>query len=230
MKRRHPTPAPPDARSVRCVRSASTQLIRTVRRGNIIFPLRGFVTNSSRSIKGVRNVVYPDWKLRKASDYLEYDIHTLAAGIGIHFSNRGTEIGNAALDSLLLRARLLLDFFLRDWAEPDDVIAIDFFHDYDPKPYTPRMTKAIKREREKINKRIMHMTIKPMPRLRSHQRYALDKIVPPIVTAFRNWLAVVPDGRLQQPATETRLIFEKHLLRLERYLQLAQTKNEASGV
>jgi hypothetical protein len=173
--------------------------------------------------------VYPDWKLRKASDYLEYDIHTLAAGIDIYFSNRGTEIGNAALDSLLLRARLLLDFFLRDWAEPDDVIAIHFFHDYDPKPYKPRMTEAIKREREKNNKRIMHMTTKPMPSLRSHQRYALDKIVPPIVTAFRKWQVVVPDERLQKPAMESRLTFEKHLLRLERYLQIVQTKNKASG-
>ena len=96
--------------------------------------------NPSNKVKRVRNVVYPDWKLRKASDYLEYDIHTFAAGIDIYFSHRGTEIGNAALDSLLLRARLLLDFFLRDWAESDDVIAMDFFHDYDPKPYNPRMT------------------------------------------------------------------------------------------
>ena len=49
-----------------------------------------------------RNVVHADWKLRKASDYLEYDIHTLASGIDIYLKCRGTEIGNAALDSLLL--------------------------------------------------------------------------------------------------------------------------------
>ena len=180
-------------------------------------------------VKGVRNVVYPDWKLRKASDYLEYDIHTLAAGIDIHFSHRGTEIGNAALDSLLLRARLLLDFFMRDWAESDDVIAIDFFHDYDPKPYTPRMTRAIEHEIEKINKRIMHMTTKPMPRLRSHQSYDLNKIVSPLIAAFRKWLSVVPDQRLQQPAADSRQTYEKHLLRIERIFQQPLTKNKADG-
>lgn len=165
-----------------------------------------------------RNVVHEDWKLRKASDYLEYDVHTLAAGIEIYLKNRGTEVGNAALDSLLLRARLLLDFFLRDSAEPDDVIAVDFFHDFDPKPYKPHMTYAIRGEREKINKRLMHLTTKPMPRLRSHQRYMLHKIIPPLIAAFREWLAVVPDERLQKPADETRQIFEKHIVRMERLL------------
>lgn len=154
---------------------------------------------------------HTDLRLRKATDYLEFDIHSLAAGLDIYLRMRGTEFGNAALDSFLLRARLLLDFFLRDSAPHDDVIALDYFHDYDPKPYRPRMTKDVKREREKINKQLMHLTTRPMPRLRSNQRYSLDKIVPPIVKAFRAWLAVVPDARLQQPATETRKIFEQHL-------------------
>ena len=179
--------------------------------------------------KDVRNVVHPDLKLRKASDYLEYDIHTLAAGIDIYISRRETEIKNAALDSLLLRARLLLDFFMLDNAKPDDVIAIDFFHDYDPKPYKPCMTVAIKREREKINKRVMHMTTKPMPRLRSHQSYDLNKIVPPLIAAFRKWLLDVPDKRLQQPAADSRKTYEKHLLRIERILQKSPIKNETDG-
>ena len=180
-------------------------------------------------VKGVRNVVYPDWKLRKASDYLEYDIHTLAAGIDIYSFHHGTEIGNAALDSLLLRARLLIDFFMRDRAKPDDVLAIDFFHDYDPKPYTPRMTRAIEHEIEKINKRIMHMTTRPMPRLRSHQGYNLNKIVPPLIAAFRKWLTVVPDQRLQKPAADLRQTYEEHLLRIERIFHQSLTKNKADG-
>jgi hypothetical protein len=180
-------------------------------------------------VKPIRNVVHPDWKLRKASDYLEYDIHTFAAGIDIYLSQRGTEIGNAALDSLLLRARNLLDFFMRDWAEPDDVIAIDFFHDKNPKPYKSRMTKAITRERNKINKRIMHMTTKPMPRLRSNQRYDLNKIVYPLIAAFRKWLSVVSDQRLQHPAVESRKTYEKHLIRIERIFQQSPIKNKAYG-
>ena len=159
---------------------------------------------------------FSDAKLRKATDYLEYDLHTFVAGLDIYLRARGTEVGNAALDSFLLRSRLLMDFLTRDNAPDNDVIALDFFHDYDPKPYKPGMTKPVKRERDKINKRLMHLTTVPMPRLRSNQRYSLANIVPPIVGAFKAWLTVVPDRRLQQPAAESRRIFEKHIQRLER--------------
>lgn len=156
-----------------------------------------------------RNVVHDDWKLRTSFDYLEYDIHTFAAGLEIYSAHRGNEIGNAALDSLLLRARLLMDFFFNDDARPDDVIALDYFHDFSPRPYKPRMTKAMANERSKINKRLFHLTTKPMPRLRSNQRYEVRKFAPQIVTAFRNWLLVVPDNKLQKPSKKSRQDFER---------------------
>ena len=176
------------------------------------------MTKQATKPSQLRDAVHEDWKLRKASDYLEFDIHSFAAGLEIHFSRRGTEIGNAALDSLLLRARLLMDFFFRDSGLPDDVIALDFFHDLSPKPYKPRMTKTMSREREKINKRLVHLTTQPMPRLRSNQRYSVSKFAPQIVKAFRKWLSVVPDSRLQKPAKRTRETFERHLQRTERLL------------
>lgn len=166
--------------------------------------------------KPKRNIIHADWKLRKASDYLEFDIHTFAAGIDIFSKSRGTEIGNAALDSLLVRARLLIDFFCRDDAYPDDVIALDFFHDFSPKPYKPKLPKYLSAEREKINKRLMHMTTKPMPYLRSNQRYSVKKIAKPIVRSFRKWLDTVPDSRLQKPAKRSRKTYEKHLKRIEK--------------
>ena len=114
-------------------------------------------------------------------------------------------------------------------AQSDDVIAIDFYHDFDPTPYKPHMTEAIKPKREKINKRIVHMTTKPMPRFRSNQHYDLIKIVPPLITAFRQWLAVVPDKRLQKHAADSRKIFEKHLIRIERIFQKSPSKNKTDG-
>jgi len=191
----------------------------------VLLSSRGFVYKKHSKVKPIRNAIHPNSKLRKASDYLEYDIHTLAAGIDIHLSHQGTEVGNAALDSLLLRARQLLNFFFMiDTPRPDDVFAVDFFHDYDPKPYKPRMTAAIKREHEKINKRVMHMTTKPMPYLRSHQSFDLNKFVPPLIAEFRKWLSVVPDKRLQQPADDSRKTYEKHLHRIERIFLKLQNK------
>ena len=113
-----------------------------------------------------RAIVHKDRILRKASDYLEFDIHSFAASIDIYVHNRGTERGNAALDSLLVRGRALIDFFMARNAKPDDVIALDYFHDCKPKPYRPTLPRPVKRERDKINKRLMHLTTKPMPRLR----------------------------------------------------------------
>lgn len=168
--------------------------------------------------QSLRNIDHKDWKLKKASDYLEFDIHSFAATLEIYGLHRGTEIGNAALDSLLARARLLIDFFFRNSAKRDDVIAVDYFHDYAIKPYKLRMTKAICSERDKINKQLMHLTTRPMPRLRSNQRYSIKKIAPPIVKAFRKWLSVVPDSRLQKPAKRSRQDFEKHLERVERLI------------
>jgi hypothetical protein len=156
--------------------------------------------------------------LRKASDYLEFDIHSLAEAIELYERNRGTAIGNAALDSLLLRARLLIDFFMRTNARDDDVIALDFFHDYDPKPYEYRRTNIVNREYEKINKRLMHLTTKPMPTLRSNQRYNLNRLVPPIIVAFKKWLSLVPDNRIYKPVKTSREKYEKHLERIKRLL------------
>jgi len=165
-----------------------------------------------------RSVVHPDSKLRKASDYLEFDIHSLAAAIELYIPNKGTETGNAALDSLLLRTRLLIDFFMRTKARPDDVIALDFFHDYNQKPYKPRRTKIVDREYEKINKWLMHLTTKPMPTLRSNQRYRISRVVPSIICAFKKWLLVVPDNRIYKPVKVARNKYEKHLERIDRLL------------
>ena len=161
---------------------------------------------------------HSDRILRKASDYLEFDIHSFAAAIALYSAKRGTETGNAALDSLLVRARVLIDFFMTTKRRSSDVIALDYFHDFKPKPYKPMMPRPVRREREKVNKRLMHLTTKPMPRLRSNQSYNLETLARPIVAAFRDWLAVVPDARLQKPATKVRADYDKHLRRIEQYL------------
>jgi hypothetical protein len=170
----------------------------------------------TRKPRAARSVVHSDAKLRKASDYLEFDIHSLAAAIEIFNAHRGTEIGNAALDSFLARARVLIDFLMKRDGAKDDVLAIDYFHDFTPKPYRPTMPQAVRRERQKINKRLMHLTTRPMPRLRSNQRYALARIARPIARAFRAWLALVPNSRLQKPAKKTRADYERHLSRIDR--------------
>jgi hypothetical protein len=176
------------------------------------------MTTRKRQRRPPRSIIHKDRILRTASDYLEFDIHSFAAAIEIYKSYRGTEPGNAALDSLLVRGRVLIDFFMARKAKPDDVIALDYFHDNKPKPYRPFMPRTVKREREKINKRLMHLTTKPMPRLRSNQKYALGRIAWPIIKVFRQWLAVVPDSRLQRSATKTRATYERHLGRIEKLL------------
>ena len=166
--------------------------------------------------KKPRTVVHSDKVLRKASDYFELDLHSLAATFDmLRRIPPQTEVRNAVVDSFLIRSRLLIDFLCRDQARNDDVIALDYFHDFSPKPYRPYMSKELDREREKINKRLVHLTVEPMPRLRSKQRYHPRKIVRPIVRAMKKWLSDVPDARLQKGV---RADYEKHLRRIERVL------------
>ncbi len=166
----------------------------------------------------IRTIAHTDKILRKATDYLEYDLHTFAAGLDIHLRRRGSEVGNASLDSFLLRARILIVFLFHNTGRPDDVLAIDFFHDMTPNPFRRKMSKQLTKEREKINKWVLHLTIQPMPRLRSTQRFSAVKIAKPIVRVFRRWLKYVPDSRIQHPAMKSRAIFERHLERIESLL------------
>ena len=168
--------------------------------------------------KATLRAPHKDADLRTATDYLEFDLRSLIAGLGLYTQHKGTPIGNAAVDSLLVRSRVLIDFLFPISPKPDDVVGTDYFHDFSQKPGMPRLTKTLSRERQKINKRLMHLTTEPMPRVRSNQRYSVNKIVPPIVRAFKQWLAAVPDERLQKPAKRSRARFEGHLAQLDRMI------------
>jgi len=158
---------------------------------------------------------HKDAHLRTATDYIEFDLKSLIAALHLYVQHKGTPIGNAAVDSLLVRSRVLIDFLFAVSPKLDDVVASDFFHDSPSMTYSPRLTKSLSQERQKINKRLMHLTTQPMPHLRSNQRYAIDKIVPPIVRALEVWLAAVPDTRIQKPASRSRAQLEAHLAQLK---------------
>jgi hypothetical protein len=162
-----------------------------------------------------RKVVHSDKVLQKASDYLEYHIHTFASSIDVFQKTQPSEAANAAVDSICVQARLLIDFFFFTSGKPDDVLAIDYFWDQNPKPYKPKLYAYLSKERDKVNKRIAHLTTQPMPYLRSSQKYNIRKFAKPIVRAFRAWLKVVPDSRLHKP-NKTRADYAKHLARIDK--------------
>ncbi len=172
---------------------------------------------------------HKDAHLRTATDYLEFDLRSLISTLGIYAQHKDTPIGNAAVDSLLVRSRVLIDFLFATSPKPDDVVATDYFHDFPRRPYVPKLTKTLARERTKINKRLMHLTTEPMPRLRSKQRYSIAKIVPPIVRAFRNWLAAVPDKRIQKPPRPSRARMEEHLSQLAKMVPRRRASRRAPG-
>jgi hypothetical protein len=167
---------------------------------------------------------HTDAQLRTATDYLEFDLKSLIASLRLYGQHKGTPVGNAAVDSLLIRSRVLIDFLFPASPKPDDMIASDFFHDFPQQPVMPRLTKTLSRERQKINKRLMHLTTEPMPRLRSNQKYAVGKIVPPIVRAFKKWLSQVPDKRIQKPAKRSRAQLESHLAELEKLVPKSSSR------
>ena len=74
-----------------------------------------------------------DEELRKASDFLKYEIwmfrslaEMMASGLPKE-SDKDKLLFNAILDSFLIRTRALLSFFYADYPYEDDAIAEDYF-------------------------------------------------------------------------------------------------------
>jgi len=100
-------------------------------------------------------------ELRKASDHLHYEVWMLKCmAIGINSGLAGNSvINNAFIESFVIHARVLLDFFYPFKHRQDDVIAIDFFDR--PKTWEearPEKTDILKKIHKRVGKEAAHLT------------------------------------------------------------------------
>jgi hypothetical protein len=168
------------------------------------------------SMLSPRKVIHTDEVLRTASDYLEYHVHMYVDTL-VFISARLAQSAprdlawNATLESHLVHARLIIDFLRKPQGREDDVLAIDFFHDL-PDTYPLPEDEFLKSWADNVGGRLVHITTKPMPALKSRQEWPIMEIAQRLKPWLHEFLRVVPDSRLVAGAREQCL---SHLAKLK---------------
>jgi len=100
-------------------------------------------------------------ELRQASNHLHYEVWMLECmAIGIHSGLAGkSAIHNAFIESFVIHARVLLDFFYPLKPRPDDVVAIDFCDRAKTwEQARPEKTDILKTIQKRVGKEAAHLT------------------------------------------------------------------------
>jgi len=100
-------------------------------------------------------------ELRKASNHLKYEVWMLQCmAINIHSGLAGNRaINNAFIESFVIHARVLLDFFYPLKPRLDDVIAVDFFDRAKTwEEARPEKTDILKTIHKRVGKEAAHLT------------------------------------------------------------------------
>ena len=150
---------------------------------------------------GRRNVIHTDDELQIGSKYLRYHIRMYVETmlwLQSHPSPTGWDtVGNAVLEDHLVHARILINFFSKGDAHDreTDVLAEDFFHDL-PNVFEPLKDRLLSDRAQDIGSQVVHITKKPMPKLRSQNDWPVRDIAVRLAPAIKPFLNAVPDHRL----------------------------------
>ena len=163
-----------------------------------------------------RNVIHTDDQLHIGSKYLKYHIRMYVETLlwlqdHLSFAEWDT-VRNAMLEDHLIHTRILINFISKSDAHErkDDVLAIDFFHElYDV--FHPLQDDFLESQADSIGGHLVHITTKPMPKLKSEQEWLIRETASKLVTALKTFLDVVPETRMVDGA---RIECLKHLARL----------------
>ena len=158
---------------------------------------------------------YDDLKLKIASDYFEFHVRMFVETyLWIHKKNSlggsWDTVGNAMLEDFLIHARALIQFVQNPVPRKDDVIASDYFYDKTNK-YSTLSISFLDDWANKIGSRLVHITTKPMPKLKSHQIWPIDDIVILLKPGLETFLNAVSESRL---ASDVRKDCLSHLAKL----------------
>ena len=101
------------------------------------------------------------------------------------------------LDSHLAHMRVLVLFLSIRNPRPDDVLAVDYFHDL-PDTFEPLDNKYLNEWVDHVGGWMVHITKKPMPTIKSNQEYPIGMIASKLVPPLRHFLTIAPEGRLRE--------------------------------
>lgn len=139
-------------------------------------------------------------ELRRASDHLYYEIwmlNSLAQGLASGIFGEGV-INNALLESFVIHARALLDFFYTDKPRhADDVVAQDFFPTPEQWPKArPKKSQALKKVHRRVAKEVAHLTYTRQEVAPAAKGWPFMDIAQEINTAIDKFLGIIPEHLL----------------------------------
>ena len=149
-----------------------------------------------------RHIVHCREHLRLASDYLEYHVRMYVETLRflrVRTAQRAPKdiIWNSALEDHLIHARVLIDFLEKESGRDDDVLAVDFFHDA-PGVFNPTGDNFLRTWADNVGGRLVHITTKPMPALKSEQNWPIEEIALRLRPALQACLDMLPKERLAE--------------------------------
>jgi hypothetical protein len=148
-----------------------------------------------------RTIIHSDDELQMGSQYLRYHVRMYVESLlwlNQHASATTWDtVRNAVLEDFLVHTRVLAKFLMGDGASArdDDVIALDYFHDKSG-AYQPLASALVKAQAAEIGGHLVHITKKPMPKLKSQQEWQIDDPVKELVPALNAFFNSVPDARV----------------------------------
>jgi hypothetical protein len=161
-------------------------------------------------------VIHTNEELQIASHYFRYHIRMYVETLlwlQDHPAFGGwNTLRNAILEDHLVHARILINFLSKRTKHDreDDVLAEDYFHDI-PNIFEPLQDSFLNQQAQAIGGQAVHITKKPMPKLRSQKEWPTRDIAAKLTFAIKLFLKVVPETRLADDAKQDCLTYLEKL-------------------
>ena len=161
-----------------------------------------------------RILIRPNDQLHIGSKYLRYHIKMYVETFlwlqdHLSFTEWDTE-RNAILEDHQIHTRILINFLSSVRRQKEDILAIDYFHDL-PDIFHPLQDDFLSGQAQRIAGNLVHITTKPMPKLKSEQEWPITETSSKLVPAIKSFLNIVPENRLADDVKNDCL---QHLARL----------------
>jgi hypothetical protein len=165
-------------------------------------------------MENLRKIIHNDEQLQFASRYLIYHIKMYVETLlWLHDHSKPDiwdTVRNSVIETHLVHERILINFICNGTARDTDVLAVDYFSDT-PNTFYPRTDDFLREQAQNIGSQLVHLTTKPMPKLKSQQEWFIRETSEKLIPALKTFLYKVSENKFP---TNIKLECIRHLERL----------------
>jgi len=151
----------------------------------------------------LKMIIHSDEQLQIGSAYFSYHVRMYVETLLWLQNNQGNPgrwdtIRNSVIEAHLVHARILINFLCNLSSRYDsDVLATHYFHD-SPTLYKPINDGVLKNNVGNIGNRLVHLTTKPMPKLKSEEEWQVGEIAIRLTPIIKKFLGIVRETRFSK--------------------------------